>query len=340
LSYFEDFWTQALSPEQQVVSLVRGDGEVLARWPSLKEIPDRVPEGSPFHSLIRTAPKGSYAYTSAADGLERLYGYAKLGTLPGYIIVGADRAGVLKAWRHQTIWFATLAGVISLSLMGTVLMALRREQRLSQEVERRRQAESTLVAKDEHLTALSRAESALRHSEQKFRALFDSLLQGAAFVDPNGLITSVNPAAELILNRPSDTLIGQNFDSLGLNSVDDAGHALAADQQPVGVALRTGMILNGLLMSLERGQSDNERRWLVADAIPLRRPGRETPTEVCILFSDVTDKRRAEDAQRILTREVDHRAKNALAVAQALVRLTRANSHAEFVAALEGRIAC
>jgi two-component sensor histidine kinase/two-component SAPR family response regulator len=45
------------------------------------------------------------------------------------------------------------------------------------------------------------------------------------------------------------------------------------------------------------------------------------------------------ERQSILAREVDHRAKNALAIVQSIVRLTRANDVQGYVTALEGRIA-
>ena len=44
------------------------------------------------------------------------------------------------------------------------------------------------------------------------------------------------------------------------------------------------------------------------------------------------------DRQAILAREVDHRAKNALAVVQSIVRLTRADDVPSYVAAVEGRM--
>ena len=40
----------------------------------------------------------------------------------------------------------------------------------------------------------------------------------------------------------------------------------------------------------------------------------------------------------LLAREVDHRAKNALAVVQAIVRLARRDNIADYVAAVEGRV--
>jgi PAS domain S-box-containing protein len=53
---------------------------------------------------------------------------------------------------------------------------------------------------------------------------------------------------------------------------------------------------------------------------------------------DITDRKRAEERQNLLTREVDHRAKNALALAQSIVRLTRGDNVREYMQAVEGRI--
>src|SRR4030081_842066 len=53
---------------------------------------------------------------------------------------------------------------------------------------------------------------------------------------------------------------------------------------------------------------------------------------------DITDRKEAEERQSLLAREVDHRAKNALAVVHAIVSLTRADNIKQFVAAVEGRI--
>jgi PAS domain S-box-containing protein len=53
---------------------------------------------------------------------------------------------------------------------------------------------------------------------------------------------------------------------------------------------------------------------------------------------DVTDRKEAEERQILLAREVDHRARNALAVIQSIIRLTRAKSVDDYVQAIEGRI--
>ncbi len=54
---------------------------------------------------------------------------------------------------------------------------------------------------------------------------------------------------------------------------------------------------------------------------------------------DVTEDRAAEARQRLMAREVDHRAKNALAVVQSVLRLTPRQDAAAFAQAVEGRVA-
>jgi PAS domain S-box-containing protein len=61
-------------------------------------------------------------------------------------------------------------------------------------------------------------------------------------------------------------------------------------------------------------------------------------TRVSGVNIDITDRKEAEERQALLAREVDHRARNALAVVQAIVRLTRAKTVDAYVAAVEGRI--
>jgi PAS domain S-box-containing protein len=53
---------------------------------------------------------------------------------------------------------------------------------------------------------------------------------------------------------------------------------------------------------------------------------------------DITKRKEAEERQDLLAREVDHRARNALAVVQSIVRLTRASTVDGYIAAVEGRI--
>ena len=53
---------------------------------------------------------------------------------------------------------------------------------------------------------------------------------------------------------------------------------------------------------------------------------------------DITDRKEAENRQALLAREVDHRARNTLAVVQSIVRLTKAPTMKAYTHAIEGRI--
>jgi two-component sensor histidine kinase len=53
---------------------------------------------------------------------------------------------------------------------------------------------------------------------------------------------------------------------------------------------------------------------------------------------DITERKEAEERQALLAREVDHRARNALALVQSIVRLTRSDSIKSYIAAVDGRI--
>jgi PAS domain S-box-containing protein len=82
---------------------------------------------------------------------------------------------------------------------------------------------------------------------------------------------------------------------------------------------------------------DGEVRWCVGTAAAtLDKSGRVV--RVSGVTVDITERKRAEERQNLLTREVDHRAKNALALAQSIVRLTRAKDVTAYVQAVEGRI--
>ena len=84
-------------------------------------------------------------------------------------------------------------------------------------------------------------------------------------------------------------------------------------------------------------RSNGELRWCIGTAAA----SCDTAGRVVRMSGvtiDITDRRLAEERQELLTREVDHRAKNALAVVQSIVRLTRATTIENYVEAVEGRI--
>jgi two-component sensor histidine kinase/CheY-like chemotaxis protein len=82
---------------------------------------------------------------------------------------------------------------------------------------------------------------------------------------------------------------------------------------------------------------DGEIRWCVGTAAATVDKGGRV-VRVSGVTVDITERKRAEERQNLLTREVDHRAKNALALAQSIVRLTRGENVKAYIQAVEGRI--
>jgi two-component sensor histidine kinase/DNA-binding response OmpR family regulator len=82
---------------------------------------------------------------------------------------------------------------------------------------------------------------------------------------------------------------------------------------------------------------DGEIRWCVGTAAASVDKGGRV-VRVSGVTVDITERKRAEERQNLLAREVDHRAKNALALAQSIVRLTQGEDVKAYVRAVEGRI--
>src|SRR4249920_1097272 len=82
---------------------------------------------------------------------------------------------------------------------------------------------------------------------------------------------------------------------------------------------------------------DGEVRWCVGTAAAtLDKAGHVV--RVSGVTVDITERKQAEERQNLLAREVDHRAKNALALAQSIVRLTRGENVKTYIRSVEGRI--
>jgi PAS domain S-box-containing protein len=81
---------------------------------------------------------------------------------------------------------------------------------------------------------------------------------------------------------------------------------------------------------------NGELRWCIGTAAGS--DARNPSVRLSGVTIDITERKEAEERQGILAREVDHRARNALAVVQSIVRLTKANSIENYKLALEGRL--
>jgi PAS domain S-box-containing protein len=82
---------------------------------------------------------------------------------------------------------------------------------------------------------------------------------------------------------------------------------------------------------------NGELRWCIGTAVASV-DATDNIVRISGVTVDITDRKEAEERQVLLAREVDHRARNALALVQSIVRLTRSDTVKSYIAAVDGRI--
>ncbi len=141
--------------------------------------------------------------------------------------------------------------------------------------------------------ARASAELERRRTEEKYRLLYETMVQGVVYQDTEGRITSMNPAAERILGATLDQLRGHTSSDALWHFVREDGSELPEDEYPSMVALRTGEEVHDRTMGVFHPQ-ENEYRWIIVHAVPQSRPGERGPYQVYSIFEDITPRKRAE----------------------------------------------
>jgi len=175
------------------------------------------------------------------------------------------------------------------------------------------------------------AEAALREERDRAQRYFEAAKTTLLVLDARHCLREINAAGCELLGEPRDAVLGRDWRTSFLPPEDRerVGKRLAAfaagDDPP---ALHEGRVM----------RADGEIRLVDWRTLALRdHEGRFTG--VLSSGEDVTERRATAERQALLAREVDHRARNALAVVQAVIRLTKAGTVAEFAQAVEGRVA-
>lgn len=182
------------------------------------------------------------------------------------------------------------------------------------------------------ITARKRAEEALRESEARFRLFVENVYEYALFqTDPEGKVTSWNPGAERLFGYSIDEMLGQSMDRL----------LTPADEQAGVFAREIARVLQGEHVEDARWvlRKDGTRFW----AQWVTEPVRDEAGQLCAIakvLRDETERKRAEERQRLLIGELNHRVKNTLATVQSIANQTlrRSTNPEEFAARFQGRI--
>jgi PAS domain S-box-containing protein len=183
------------------------------------------------------------------------------------------------------------------------------------------------------ITARKRANITVAESRSRLAGVVDSAMDAIISIDGGQSVVLFNGAAEKMFQREASEIIGQPL-SLLLPQRFRAAHA-----EHILAFANTGV--------------SNRAMGRLGTLNALRADGTEFPIEVSIsqtsiageklftaILRDVTERKQAEDTQRLLLSELDHRVKNTLATVQAIAlqTLSAESEPADFVESFSGRI--
>ena len=168
-------------------------------------------------------------------------------------------------------------------------------------------------------------------SIRRLQGIVGSAMDAIITINDAQLIMLFNPAAERMfgvlaadaIGAPIERFIPERFRAGHSEHIRRFKEAGVTNRRMGALGAISGVRANGQEFPLEASISKVEIGDLRIATVILR---------------DITEREANEEARLLLAREVDHRAKNALAVVQAVVSLTRAPTKEAFVAAVRGRI--
>jgi PAS domain S-box-containing protein len=188
------------------------------------------------------------------------------------------------------------------------------------------------------ITEKQKTEQALRKSEAHLRATFDNVADAIVIRSTVGEVIDLNPAyanlhgfSDIEAARLSPAQHAQLFE---FRSSD--GRTVPEEEQPFAKAIR-GDVVRELELHVVRRRTGELGFIGSYSAVPVR-DERGDIFQVVITIRDVTQRRQAEHRHDLLTREVNHRARNALAVVQAITRLTKAETVEEYGEGVRRRV--
>ena len=185
------------------------------------------------------------------------------------------------------------------------------------------------------LSGAQRHLETLRERERRYRELLSALPAAVYTTDAAGRLTYYNEAAVEMWGHSPPLGTTEWCGSWKLFWPD--GTPMPHDQCPMAVALKEDRIVRGLEAFAER--PDGTRVPFIPYPTPLHDEAGQLVGAVNMLV-DITERKRAEERQHLMVRELHHRVKNTLATVQAIMGSTARTSDTieDFKEALIGRI--
>jgi PAS domain S-box-containing protein len=334
----------ARSPSGQAfVSVADSRGRIISRSRDHDRFVGTVP---PSRSVSEANRGRRVFWAQSVYGETALFSAQPLERAPGWSLVVAEPYAVYrKSW--LTPLLTLMAGGASLIATGALVAALlaRRILRPIKALVRRAEAVASgkgraeaivpvervaMVAEFEALRLASeRAEMALLAREAEFRSIFENAAVGVVELDARTQrYLRVNRRFCELVGRTEEQLVGQLGPKDLLHPDDQRLSPLAVAAEGAGEAEAEVRFL----------RPDGTLAWAQSTASVSARDAEGRPLRTVSVVQDITERRRTEEARALLAREVDHRAKNVLAVVMATVRMTSRSDPESYAEAIEGRV--
>jgi PAS domain S-box-containing protein len=185
------------------------------------------------------------------------------------------------------------------------------------------------------IESVSRGQETLRERERRFRELLSALPAAVYTTDAAGRITYYNEAAVAMWGHRPTLGTSEWCGSWKLFWPD--GTPMRHGDCPMAIALKEDRAVRGMEAACER--PDGIRVPFIPYPTPLHDERGRLMGAVNMLV-DITERKRAEEQQTLLVRELHHRVKNTLATVQAIMGSTARSAETieEFKQAMIGRI--
>ena len=148
-----------------------------------------------------------------------------------------------------------------------------------------------------YLLELKESERALSESEEKYRNLHETMVQGVVYQDATGRIISANKAAENILGVTQDQMQGLTSVDPSWRATNEDGSELKGEEHPSMIALQTRSIVKSKIMGVFNPKHDRYS-WINVNAVPQFKNGENEPFQVYTIFEDITERKQAKERLR------------------------------------------
>ncbi|MES2954937.1 MAG: PAS domain S-box protein, partial [Pseudomonadota bacterium] len=142
------------------------------------------------------------------------------------------------------------------------------------------------------ITARKRAETALRASETRFRAVVAALAEGVVLRDAGGRIVDCNASAERLLGKTLSEMQGLAAVRMDWQRLREDGSLLPDEEMPSVVAARTGLPQSNVVICYRK--PEGATLWALINVQPLFEGGTTAPTGFVTTIADISKRKQAE----------------------------------------------